>query len=296
MLASFKWLSFNSTLSRMLLIFACALCFVLVARSPIAAQAPTIRQAKITQVLDGAQVFIQNKQAKLNDSANKGQRVRTGEARAQLTFNTGAIGRLAHNSVLTVGQCARLQQGTLLVNGAMNGCTSSVVAGVRGTTYILEATKTGETGIKVLEGAVMVTRRQDQESDTEPASGSKQFSLPSIIPSLPTPEPDPSPSADPPASTDIIPANANEIVLKAGEKVSVSPTGRLGLVEKLTQGDFTNLLRGNLFNGFTLPLPGTAKLQASFQQLFPGVPFPIQLPSVPIPSLPIPSLPIRLPF
>jgi hypothetical protein len=282
----------------MVLIFVCTLCLVLVARSPIAAQAPTINQAKITQVLDGAQIFIQNKQAKLNDSANKGQRVRTGETRAQLTFNTGAIGRLAHNSVLTVGQCARLQKGTLLVNGAINGCTSSVVAGVRGTTYVLEATETGETGIKVLEGEVTIARRQDQESDTEPASGSKQFSLPSIMPSLPIPEPEasPSPVPEPPAATDTTPANANEIVLKAGEKVNVSPTGTLGLVEKLTQGDFTTLLRGNLFNGFTIPLPGTAKLQASFQQLFPGVPFPVQLPSLPIPSVPIPNLPIRLPF
>lgn len=287
-----------STLSRMLLLFFCALCFVLMARSPIAAQTSAINRAKITQVLDGSQVFIQNKQAKLNDAANKGQRVRTGAARAQLTFNTGAIGRLAHNSVLTVGQCAHLQKGTLLVNGAINGCTSSVVAGVRGTTYVLEATEAGETGIKVLEGEVTVAHRQDQESDTEPASGSKQFSLPSIIPSLPPAEPEtaPSPVPEPPAATDTTPANANEIVLKAGEKVSISPTGALGLVEKLTQGDFTNLLRGNLFNGFTIPLPGTAKLQASFQQLFPGVPFPVQLPSLPIPSVPIPSLPIRLPF
>ncbi len=291
----------NRRLGRSLLLFVCALCFVLVARSPLVAQTP-INRAKITQVLDGAQVFIQNRQAKLNDAANKGQRVRTGEARAQLTFNTGAIGRLAHNSVLTVGQCARLQQGTLLVNGAMNGCTSSVVAGVRGTTYVLEANESGETGIKVLEGEVTVTRRHELESDDEPASGSKQFSLPSIIPTLPSRNPEPATSASPeptePSGESIeapmtSPADANQVVLKAGEKVNVSPAGAVGLVEKLTQGDFTNLLRGNLFDGFTLPLPGMAKIQASFQQLFPGVPFPIRLPSVSIPRIP---LPIRLPF
>ncbi|PSB26866.1 FecR domain-containing protein [Stenomitos frigidus] len=293
MLIRSKWLSANSTLSRLLLIFVCALCVVLLSRSPISAQVPTINQAKITQVLDSSQIFIQNRQAKLNDSASKGQRVRTGKARAQLTFNTGAIGRLAHNSVLTVGQCARLQQGTLLVNGAMNGCTASVVAGVRGTTYVIEATETGETGIKVLEGEVTVTRQQEEECETEPASGSKQFSLPSIIPSLPTPEPEPaqSPTPEPPAATERPPANVDEVVLKAGEKVSISPTEGVGLVEKLTQSDFTNLLQGNLFNGFTLSLPGMAKIQASFQQLFPGVTFPIRLPSVSIPGLPI-----RLPF
>lgn len=292
MLTSFKLLHFNGKLSRILLVFLCTVWFVLVARSPIVAQAPTINQAKITQVLDGSQVFIQNRQAKLNDSANKGQRVRTGEARAQLTFNTGAIGRLAHNSVLTVGQCARLQQGTLLVNGAMNGCTSSVVAGVRGTTYVLEASSTGEAGIKVLEGEVTVTRRQMLD-DTEPDAGTKQFSLPSLptlspFPSKPMPSLSPAP---PPPAIDLMPASTNQVVLKAGEKVSISPTGKLGLVQKLTQGDFTNLLTGTLFNGFTIQLPGTAKIQASFQQLFPGVPFPIKLPSVSIPRLPI-----RLPF
>lgn len=301
MLTISQWLCLNSRLSRVLLLFACALCVVLAVGAPIGAQTPTINQAKITQVLDGSQVFIQNRQAKVNDAASKGQRVRTGEARAQLTFNTGAIGRLAHNSVLTVGQCARLRQGTLLVNGAMNGCTSSVVAGVRGTTYILEATEAGETDIKVLEGEVAVTRQQVAEEE-EPAPGSKQFSLPSIIPSLPSraPEPAPSPSPEPTETPDepIVapaptPADANQVVLKAGEKVSVSPTGALGLVEKLTQSEFTNLLRGGLFNGFTLSLPGMSKIQSSFQRLFPGVPFPIRLPSVSIPGLPVP---IRLPF
>lgn len=304
MLTIFQWLPTSGRLNRLLLLFVCALCVVLAARSPIMAQTPAINQAKITQVLDGSQVFIQNRQAKVNDAASKGQRVRTGAARAQLTFNTGAIGRLAHNSILTVGQCARLRQGTLLVNGAMNGCTSSVVAGVRGTTYVLEATEAGETAVKVLEGEVTVTRQQVAEEDAEPAAGSKQFSIPSIIPSLPapasepTPAPSPSPSPGPavapvepiatpsPASTD-----ANQVVLTAGEKVSVSPTGGLGLVEKLTQSEFTNLLKGGLFNGFSLSLPGMSKIQASFQQLFPGVPFPLRLPSISVPGLPI-----RLPF
>lgn len=297
-----QWRPPGGRLNRILLLFVCALCFVLAARSPLMAQTPTINQAKITQVLDGSQVFIQNRQAKVNDSANKGQRVRTGEARAQLTFNTGAIGRLAHNSVLTVGQCARLRQGTLLVNGAMNGCTSSIVAGVRGTTYVLEATEAGETTIKVLEGEVTVTQQKMPESEDEPAPGSKQFSLPSIVPPLPTPAPTPSPSPSPdpkepsaeplpaptPASTD-----ANQVVLKGGDKVSVSSTGSLGLVEKLTQSDFTDLLMGSLFNGFTLSLPGMSKIQDSFQKLFPGVPFPLRLPSVSVPGLPVP---IRLPF
>jgi len=291
MLTISKLRGVDGRLSRLLLIFVCTLWFVVVTQSSIDARAPTITQARITQVLDSPQVFIQNRQAKLNDSAKRGQRVRTGKARAQLTFNTGAIGRLAQNSVLTVGQCARLQQGTLLVNGAMNGCTASVVAGVRGTTYVLEANR-GNRGLKVLEGEVVVSQRQEP-NDTEPTAGNKQFSLPSGLPKLPSFPRNPAsrPLPKPLEPIDILPTNEKQVVLKAGEKVTISANGTLGLVEKLTQGDFTSLLTGNLFNGYTVQLPGMAKIQASFQQLFPGVPFPVRLPR--LPSL---RLPIRLPL
>ncbi|MGA7932652.1 MAG: hypothetical protein WCA35_03655 [Kovacikia sp.] len=249
--------------------FLCALLLVLwVQRSPVVAQSTPINQATITEVLDSSQVFIQNKQAKVKDSANKGQRVRTAEARAQLKFNTGAVGRLAHNSVLTVGQCARLRQGTLLVNGAMNGCTSSVIAGVRGTTYLLEVNETGEANIKVLEGTVTVTRsstpENGEESVEEPGSGVKQNDA------------------------------ADELILAAGEKISVSSSGKPGLVEKLSQADFINILKGSLFDGFTTSLPGISKIQQSFQNLFPGVPFPIEFPG--IPSVPTPPVRVPLPF
>ncbi len=291
MLTISKLRGVDGRLSRLLLVFVCTLWLVVVTQSSIDARSPTVSQARITQVLDSPQVFIQNRQAKLNDSAKRGQRVRTGKARAQLTFNTGAIGRLAQNSVLTVGQCARLQQGTLLVNGAMNGCTASVVAGVRGTTYVLEANR-DDTGIKVLEGEVVVSQWQEP-NDTEPTAGNKQFSLPSVLPKLPSfpQKPAPRPSPKPLETIDTPPTSEKQVVLKAGEKITVSATGTLGLVEKLTQGDFTSLLTGNLFNGYTVQLPGMAKIQASFQQLFPGVPFPIRLP-----RLPMLRLPFRLPF
>lgn len=293
-------------------------------RTPVYAQTPqssTVNRATITQVLDSAQVFIQNRRARVRDSANKGQRIRTGQARAQLTFNTGAIGRLAHNSVLTVGQCARLQRGTLLVNGAVNGCTSSILAGVRGTTYVLEASDSGTAAIKVLEGEVTVKPApKSSASDAEPARvGTKQlkFPFPSLPPVLPeifsprTPLPDPTPRRNdpilkieplPPSSLDQIlqiersPTVQTEIVLKAGEKVSISPTGALGVIERLTQSDFTDLLTGELFSGFTLTLPGVAKIQQSFQTLFPNVPFPLQIPQIVVPPVRIPSPRLPLPF
>ncbi len=258
----------RSKWQRLILIFLGMVCCVgLWPRSPAIAEQGSISRAEIMQILDSAEVFIQNKQAKVKDTANKGQRVRTADARAQLQFNTGAIGRLAHNSVLTVGQCARLQKGLLLVNGAMNGCTSSVVAGVRGTTYVLEVNEIGDANIKVLEGEVSLTR------STEPI-------------------PEEEPSETPAAAPKQLPGEGMApIVLKEGEQVNVSTAGVPGVIEKISQDEFTRLLAGSLFNGFTLPLPGISKIQSSFQRLFPGVPFPIS-----VPGLPIPSPPIRLPF
>lgn len=260
----------KNKLQKLMLIFLSVVCCVgLWPRSIAIANQSPVNQAEIMQILDSADVFIQNKQAKVKDTANKGQRVRTADARAQLQFNTGAVGRLAHNSVLTVGQCARLQKGLLLVNGAMNGCTSSVVAGVRGTTYVLEVNDAGEANIKVLEGEVTVAR------PTEP--------MPEEVESEP-------PAAAP---KQLQSEQMNPVVLQEGEQVSVSPVGVPGVVEKISQDEFARLLAGSLFNGFTLPLPGLSKIQSSFQRLFPGVPFPISVPGLPIPSVPVP---IRLPF
>lgn len=284
MASRFSWRIGRNKIGLFVPIFICVLLLVIgFQRSPATAQA-TVNRAEITQILDSSDVFIQNKQAKVKDSAQKGQRVRTADARAQLLFNTGAVGRLAHNSVLTVGQCARLKKGTLLINGAMNGCTSSVVAGVRGTTYLLEVDEAGEAQVKVLEGEVTVTKPanavpdeaiDETEETSTPATGTKQL--------LQTPKP-----------TLLAQTEIDEVVLKEGEKVSVSPTGSFGLVEKLSQEEFVSLLKGTLFNGFSLELPGISKIQQSFQRLYPGVPFPISIPG--IPGIPTPPVRIPLPF
>ena len=126
-----------------------------------AAWGQTVSSATVTEVLDSPQVFIQNRQVAVNSVAQRQQRVRTQAARASLQFNNGAVARLAHNSSLMVGQCAQLNRGTLLVNGSLNGCTTTTMAGVRGTLYTLEVTEEGETMIKVFEGEVAVGQRTD---------------------------------------------------------------------------------------------------------------------------------------
>jgi hypothetical protein len=71
--------------------------------------------------------------------------------------------------------------------------------------------------------------------------------------------------------------------------------GAFGDVEKLSQQEFEAILTGALFTGFNIQIPGLQDVQSSFQSLFPGVPFPINIPSLNVPGLGIPGIP-GLPF
>lgn len=150
------------TVMRVLAVVGCAvLSHGVMALPRSAAWGQTVSSATVTEVLDSDQIFIQNRRAAVNSVAQRQQRVRTQAARASLRFNNGAVARLAHNSSLMVGQCAQLNRGTLLVNGTLSGCSTTTVAGVRGTIYTLEVTEAGETIIQVFEGEVAVGQRTD---------------------------------------------------------------------------------------------------------------------------------------
>jgi hypothetical protein len=235
------------------------LCAGLVALTQEPAQS-AIKLATIVEVLDGNQVFIQNKPAQAKDIAQKDQQVRTGDSRTQLVFDNGAIGRLGKNAQLIVGsQCFQVQKGQILINGAVDGCTKSRRLSVRGTTYTVEVNDQDQATVTVLEGEVTV-------SPMESSTGKN-------------------PSSPKPTST-----NSPEVALAEGEQVAVAPEGTLGQVVKVPREEFERLLKGDLFNGFATQIPGISKVQESFQRLFPGVPFPIRLgiPGLPIPR---PSLP-----
>lgn len=255
-------------------------------RSPAVAQGSAINQAKLAEILDSGQVFIQNKQAKVEDLAKLGQRIRTGDSRAQLLFNTGAVARLGKNAVLTVGdRCSKLKQGILLVNGAVNGCTASSVAGVRGTTYILEVDEKGQERIQVLEGEVTLNKLDPSIDPENPASQPKQWKIAQTN-SLPNPLPGQNNPALPVGKP--LPASnkpAVAIVIAAGQEVKIAG-GQPGSVQQISQDDFTRILKGSLFDGFNLQLPGIDKIQSSFQGLFPGIPFPISIPGIPVPGIP----------
>ena len=113
-----------------------------------------VSRATVTAILEGNQVFIQEKQAKIKDVAQRNQQVRTGSARAELTFDNKAVARLSRNTRFTVGECGvQLQQGTALISGT-SGCTQGVTAAVRGTTYVLTVNENGTEEYQVLEGSV----------------------------------------------------------------------------------------------------------------------------------------------
>ncbi len=251
--------------------------------SPLAAQT-AISRGTISEILDGNQVYIQNNTARVNDVANRGQQVRTGSARTQVTFNTGAIARLSSNSVLTIGQCAQLQRGVLLVNGAVNGCTSSVTAGVRGTTYLMEVDETGQEQIKVLEGEVVVSKQPELASSTTegsaPSSANRSSRFRNWLARFPR-----STNQTPPSDTQ------ESVTLTAGEKIATRRGERLGVAQRLSADEFVAILNGDLFRNYVEQLPGVAHIRDSFQRLYPNFPFPLNSPSLPIPNVPRPRLP-----
>ncbi|MEE3715552.1 hypothetical protein V2H45_02200 [Tumidithrix elongata RA019] len=144
-------------------LFVLGICFVLlcnVYRFPATAQSTDldVTEATVSEIAQGNQVFIQNRQANLGEIAKTSQQVRTGESIAQLRFNNWAIARLGKNTALTIGQCgAYVQQGDVLLNGPVSACTAHVTAAVSGTTYIMEVDSKGGENVEVLEGEVEVT-------------------------------------------------------------------------------------------------------------------------------------------
>ncbi len=303
------------------------------------AHGQTITSAKVQEIIDGTEVYIQNRQAKINDTAYAKHRVNTGNSRTELLLNNNAVLRLAKNSALTIGQCANLRKGSLMISGKLNGCTANMTSGVRGTTYLITINDNGKEEVKVLEGEVVVTREvkvsttnndplanlddapnlNNPQNDLQnfdfaiPSDKDKQFTS---GPSLPDPNTVNNRPMFPNTYGDLFPKSnqpggdalllredkkpiletrqpRQEVILKAGEKVELDVAGGvLGAIQAMTQSDFEQVLRGNLFQGFQNQIPGFDKVRNTFQNLFPGANFPIAVPTIPTPSLPsLPSFP-----
>lgn len=292
-------------------------------------QGQTITSAKVQEIIDGREVYIQSRQAKINDIAYAKHRVNTGNSRTELLLNNNAVLRLAKNSALTIGQCANLRKGSLMISGKLNGCTANMTSGVRGTTYLIEISDDGKEEVKVLEGEVVVTREVKVSTmNNDPLANldnpqNFDFAIPSDKdkqftsgPSLPPPNTVNNRPTFPNTYGDLFPKSnqtggdalllredkkpiletrqpRQEVILKAGEKVELDVAGGvLGAIQAMTQSDFEQVLRGNLFQGFQNQIPGFDKVRNTFQNLFPGADFPIAVPTIPIPGIPsLPSLP-----
>ena len=221
----------------------------------LAPPARAAESAVIQEILDGNQMYVDSRQAKVKQTATAPQQVSTENSRGQLGFPGGAVGRLNRFSRMRLGQgCFLLDKGQVLVSGKRNGCTRSARLSVRGTNYVLEIDDNGESQLSVLEGEVAVEPLKDGE-----------------------------PTGKPPTT------------VQAGQRLRLSPEGVILAVLGLTSGDYTSILQGPLFEGFRLPLPNYGSLESYIRSKVPGVTLPslpgVSTPAVPTPSVPRLSLP-----
>ncbi|MCP9850044.1 FecR domain-containing protein [Cyanobium sp. Morenito 9A2] len=207
--------------------------------------------ATVQEILDGNELYIDRKPARVKEKASTPQQVSTGDSRGQLAFAGGAAGRLNRFSQLRLGaSCFLLDKGQILVSGKQNGCTKSSRMSVRGTNYVIEVSESGDAELSVLEGSVEVAPSRDGE-----------------------------------------PTGAAPTVVEAGQKVRLSPLGVVLALLKLSPSDYTNVLNGPLFKGFSTTLPGFGSLESYIRSSVPGVSIP-GVPGIPlVPSLPSFSLP-----
>jgi hypothetical protein len=223
------------------------------AMSALAAASPAraADSATVQEILDGNQLYIDQKQAKLKATASAPQVVSTKDSRGQLAFSGGAAGRLNRFSLLKLGSnCFLMEKGQILVSGKQNGCTRSARMSVRGTNYLIEVQDDGTSELSVLEGSVEVETLKQGE-----------------------------PSGQPPTT------------VEAGQKLKISPVGVILTLLKLSAGDYSSILGGPLFSGFTSQLPGFGALESYIRSAVPGVSLP-SIPGASLPSAPVaPSIP-----
>lgn len=121
--------------------------------APPALQAAPRPDARVQEILDGNELYIDKKQAKLNQLAYRPELISTKQSRGSIAFSTGAQARISKNSQLRLGSdCARLTQGQMLISGRQNTCVGSVKMSVRGTHYLVEVIEDGSTEVAVLDG------------------------------------------------------------------------------------------------------------------------------------------------
>ncbi|MFN5221956.1 MAG: iron dicitrate transport regulator FecR [Cyanobacteriota bacterium] len=214
--------------------------------------------AVIREILDGDQLFVEGRKAKVSQQASAPEAVSTKASRGALSFPNGAVGRINRFSQMRLGQsCFLLDRGQVLVSGKAAGCTRSARLSVRGTNYLLVVDEQGESQLSVLEGSVEVDVLRDGE-----------------------------------------PSGTAPTTVQAGQRLRLSAQGVVLALLSLTSGDYDAILRGPLFNGFRLPLPQYGSLESYLRRYQPSVTLPalpgvqgVQgVPGVSLPSIGLPRL------
>jgi hypothetical protein len=201
----------------------------LAATPALARQAATVQE-----ILDGRELYIDQRQARVQQRAVAPQEISTGRSRGQLLFTSGAAGRLTSFSLLRLGSgCFQLDRGRILVSGSQSGCTRSARLSVRGTNYVLAVDGDGAAEIAVLEGSVEV----------EPLL-------------------DGAPTGEPPTT------------VEAGQRLTLSPEGVVLTLIRLSASDYRRILGGPLFEGYRTPLPGLTSLESYLRRSVPGASLP----------------------
>lgn len=190
--------------------------------------------ATVQEILDGNELFINQKQAQVKARATAPELVSTRNSRGQLAFSSGAAGRLNRFSLLKLGSsCFLLEKGQILVSGPQSGCTRSARLSVRGTNYLIAVQDDGSSELTVLEGSVEVEPLKNGE-----------------------------------------PSGASATTVEAGNTLRISPLGVIVSLLQLSAADYTSILSGPLFSGFEAQLPGFGALESYVRSHLPEVPLP----------------------
>ncbi len=216
---------------------------LLVAHSLVPLPVRAAESAVVQEILDGKELFIDGRTARVKDKASAPEQLSTRNSRGQIRFDSGAAGRLNRFSQLKLGQgCFLIEQGQILVSGKQSGCTRSARLSVRGTNYLVDVNEAGDAEISVLEGSVEVEPLADGEPTGQPAT-----------------------------------------TVEAGQKLQLSAKGVVMAILGLSVGDYNAILGGPLFQGFRVPLPAYGSLEGYIRSRLPGVnlPVPVSPPSLP---------------
>ncbi len=137
---------------------------VLISLSPLPCPTwaqPAISTAQVTAIV-GRDVLIAGQVARVNDTAQTGQQIRTTQARSQLLLNTGSMTRLGPGSAYTLrADCIEVTAGKLLIHGSSQVCHSNGILTAQDTTYLLQVFSSGIAQLSVLTGSLTLSNPQN---------------------------------------------------------------------------------------------------------------------------------------